>query len=607
MPSVEQRLADRVLVGDGGMGSLISAAAPQLRCPEHANLIDPERVLALHVAFIHAGADLIQTNTYGANPVKLGTHRLEQEAAAINRAGVKLAREAREVAGRDVLVAGSIGPLGTSIELLGGATADAAARYGEQAALLEGRGVDLLVLETFTALDELAVAYRAARASTGLPIVAAVTVQDDGETVTGAGGGELVRTLAPLGAVAVGVNCSLGPQSALAGLRAMRDAGDIPLWVRPNAGLPRYHNGRVLYPNASERYFEEFAAQALALGARLIGGCCGTGPAHVAAIRRAVESGRPPRMSLAERPAEPRPAAPAGTGTDQSALARRLAAGEWVVSVELDPPKGASLERLLTVAGTLHGSGIVDVFDVNDNPLARARMSSLAASAMLEQRLGVETVPHLTPRDSSVRGLESQLLGAHASGIRNLLCVTGDHPAPGDRGGSDAIYQIDAVGLVEVVDALNHGRDRAGKVIDAGTSFHVGVAVNPTAEDLDLELERFRRKVAAGARFAMTQVLFDLEPLRRLLDRLGTPPPVPLLVGVWPVTSHALALRLHNEVPGISVPERLLARFEAAGGDAARVGVAVAREVYAEARDVAAGAYLVPPFGQPEAVLEVIG
>ncbi|HUZ83772.1 MAG TPA: bifunctional homocysteine S-methyltransferase/methylenetetrahydrofolate reductase [Gaiellales bacterium] len=603
MPTVADRLAQDLLVGDGGMGSLVSAAVPGAHCPEEANASHPERVLALHVDFIRAGADLIQTNTYGANPVKLGVHRLEDAFAELNEAGVKIAREAREVAGRDVLIAGSIGPLGTSVEILGGAAADAAARYAEQASLLAGRGVDLLVLETFTSLEELVVAFQAARAGSGLPIVAEVTVQDDGETVTGASGGEVAETLSRLGAAAVGVNCSLGPQSALAGLRAMRGAS-VPLWVRPNAGLPRYHNGRLLYPDAGEDYFEEFAAQALALGARLIGGCCGTGPAHVAAIRRAVDSGRAPRFAFAERRAGSAPAARPGSAA--SGLAARLERGEWVVSVELDPPKGANLDRLAAVTEALHRSGRVDVFDVNDNPLARARMSSLMTSALLQQRLGVETIPHLTPRDASVRGLESQLLGAHASGIRNLLAVTGDAPTPGDRGGSDATYQVDAIGLVEIVDALNHGRDRAGKVIDAATAFFVGVAVNPTAEDVGLELERFHRKVAAGARFAMTQVLFDLDPLRRMLDLMGGAPPVPILVGVWPVTSHALALRLHNEVPGITIPRGLLDRFERAGADAAREGVAVAREVYAAAREWTAGAYVVPPFGQPEAVLDVI-
>ena len=292
-----------------------------------------------------------------------------------------------------------------------------------------------------------------------------------------------------------------------------------PLTVQPNVGLPMYRDGRVLYPDASEAYAAEFAAQAVALGARLVGGCCGTQPHHVAAIRRAVDEHLPARYTFARR--EPPPPPPAAPKADASRLARRLAAGEWVVSVELDPPKGGSLERLLGTAAEIQAGGSVEFFDINDNPMARARMSSLMTSTLVQQHLGVETIPHLTPRDTTARGLESQLLGAHAGGIRNLLAVTGDYPPPGDHGGSDAAYQVDAIGLVEIVSALNGGTDRAGKTLDAPTGFFTGVAVNPTADDIEVELDRFRRKVAAGARFAMTQVLFDLEPLRAMLDDAG--------------------------------------------------------------------------------------
>jgi homocysteine S-methyltransferase len=603
--TVADRLAERVLVGDGGMGSLLSLELPQLRFPEEANLAAPEAVLAAHVGFIRAGADVIQTNTYGANPVKLGAHRCEHQVDEINAAGAKIARDAREVAGRDVLIAGSIGPLGTSVEVVGGSSSSGAGLYGRQAAVLEGRGVDLIVLETFTSLEELTVALDAVRAQTHLPVIAQITVQDDGETVTGTGGEEAARVLGGLGAAAVGINCSLGPQSALAGLREMCRSATTPLTVQPNVGLPMYRDGRVLYPDASEAYAAEFAAQAVALGARLVGGCCGTQPHHVAAIRRAVDEHLPARYTFARR--EPPLPPPATPKADASRLERRLAAGEWVVSVELDPPKGGSLERLLGTAAAIQAGGSVEFFDINDNPMARARMSSLMTSTLVQQHLGVETIPHLTPRDTTARGLESQLLGAHAGGIRNLLAVTGDYPPPGDHGGSDAAYQVDAIGLVEIVSALNGGTDRAGKTLDAPTGFFTGVAVNPTADDIDLELDRFRRKVEAGARFAMTQVLFDLEPLRAMLDMLGGTTPIPILVGLWPITSHALALRLNNEVPGITLPDAVLARFAAAEAQAAREGVAVARELLAQAHELVAGTYLVAPFGQPQRVLDVLG
>jgi homocysteine S-methyltransferase len=598
------RLDHGVLVGDGGMGSLLMARVPRLRVPEEANVEAREVVLAAHLEFIRAGADVIQTNTYGANAVKLGTHRLEDRVEELNEAGAKIAREAREIAGRDVLIAGSIGPLGTSVEVIGGATSQGAALYAEQAAVLEGRGADLIVLETFTSLEELVAAAGAVRAQCHLPVVAQITVQEDGETVTGARGGEVATALAGLGVAAVGINCSLGPQSALAGLRDMQRTATTPLTVQPNIGLPMYRDGRVLYPDASDGYVAEFAAQALELGARLIGGCCGTQPHHIAAVRGAVDEHRPARYAFRRREA-PRPAA-APPVSAASALGARLAAGEWVTSVELDPPKGSNLQRLFDLVDEIAGTRGVEFFDINDNPMARARMSSLMTASLVQQHAAVETIPHLTPRDTTARGLESQLLGAHAGGIRNVLAVTGDYPPPGDHGGSDAAYQLDAIGLVELIAAMNAGTDRAGKVLDVPTDFLVGVAVNPTADDPDVELERFHRKVAAGARFAMTQVLFELEPLRRLLADLGDTPPIPILVGLWPVTSHALALRLHHEVPGITVPETVLARLASADARAAAEGVAIVRDLLAESRELAAGAYLVAPFGQPERVLDLL-
>jgi len=586
------------------MGSLLASRLPRLLCPEEANVAAREVVVAAHVEFIRAGADVIQTNTYGANAVKLGAHRFEGRVEELNEAGAKIAREAREVAGRDVLIAGSVGPLGTSVEVIGGESPRGAARYAEQAAVLEGRGVDLIVLETFTSLEELVVAVAAVRAQCHLPVVAQITVLEDGETVTGAGGDEVAATLAGLGVAAVGINCSLGPQSALAGLRAMRRSAVTPLTVQPNIGLPMYRDGRVLYPDASEAYVGEFAAQALELGARLIGGCCGSQPHHIAAIRRAVDEHRPARYAFHGR--ETAPPRPAAAGAASSLLAQRLAAGEWVISVELDPPKGSNLERLFALVDEINATRGVEFFDINDNPMARARMSSLMTAALIQQRASVETIPHLTPRDTTARGLESQLLGAHAAGIRNILAVTGDYPPPGDNGGSDAAYQLDAIGLVEMIAAMNAGTDRAGKVLDAATDFLIGVAVNPTADDPDVELDRFHRKVAAGAQFAMTQVLFDLAPLERLLADLGGTPPIPLLVGLWPVTSHALALRLHHEVPGITVPEPVLTRLAHADAHAATTGVAITRDLLTGAHQLVAGAYLVTPFGQPERVLDVL-
>jgi homocysteine S-methyltransferase len=600
---LEERRAGSVLVGDGGMGSLLKLRVPEVRLPEQANLIAPEAVLALHIEFIRAGADVIQTNTYGANQVKFGLQNIDHDVAAANAAGAKIAREAREVAGRDVLIAGSIGPLGTSVELIGGATSGGAQLYADQAGVLEGRGVDLIVLETFTSLDELMTAVAAVRAACSLPVVAQVTVQEDGRTMTGAAPEQLGEALAGSGVTAVGINCSLGPQSALAGLTRLRQTTALPTTVQPNIGLPFYQDGRVLYPDGSDAYIAEFAAEARELGASLIGGCCGCQPHHIAAIRAAVDARRPPRYSLGAR--ETAAARPPAGARASSRLATRLREGTWVTSVEVDPPKGANLERLLDVVARLAARGI-DIIDVNDNPMARARMSSLAASALIERHADVETIPHLTPRDATPSGLESQLLGAYAAGIRNILAVTGDHPPPGDGGLADPPQRMDSIGLVELIGCLNEGRDRAGRVLDAPTDFAVGVALNPTADDLPLELDRLRRKVDAGATFAMTQVLFDLGPLERLLEQLGGSWPIPVLVGVWPLTSLALGLRLQNEVPGITVPDAILGRLADAGAGAPEVGVAVARDVLAGARSLASGVYLVAPFGQPERVLDVL-
>jgi methionine synthase I (cobalamin-dependent)/5,10-methylenetetrahydrofolate reductase len=602
MARTSSRLGREPLVSDGGMGSLLQTAVVRARCAEEANLIAPEQVVALHVAFIRAGADIVLTNTYGANPAKLAAHKLDDRFEAVNEAGVKLAREAREVGGRDVLIAGSIGPLGGTGGEIG---ADAMAEmFAAQAAALDGRGVDLIVLETFTSLAELLAAGRAVRRVTSLPLIAQVTVGEDAETVTGLAAADVPAAVAELDLVAVGVNCSLGPQSVLSGLERMRPATGLPLIAQANAGLPNVSTGRLVYPNASPEYFGEYAAHSLVLGAVVIGGCCGTTPDHIAAIRRAVSERRPPAVALQlverELPTKGR------TAEAETLLAAKLRRGEFVVSVELDPPKGGNVERLIQSARALAGAGGVDVFDVNDNPLARARMNALIASALIEQQVGVETIPHVTPRDASVRGIESMLLGAHAVGIRNVLAVTGDPPPSGDPHGSQAVYEVDAIGLTRLMTALNSGVDYAGKAIDDATAFHVGVAVNPVADDPDLELDRFRQKLEAGARFAMTQVLFDAAQLEGFLARLGGRPPVPLMVGVWPVRSHALALRLHNEVPGISVPAPVLDRLERAGPNAAREGVAVARDLLAAVRDLAAGAYLVPPFKEPEAVLELL-
>jgi len=602
-----ERLAEGpVVVADGGTGALLSARVPRLRAPEEANVRAPEAVIGVHAAFIRAGAELIEANTFGANRRKLSALLLEDQLEEIVERGVKLAREAREISGREVFVAGSIGPLG---DLEGTHESEGEFDvFAEQARLLEGRGVDLFMVETFFDLDEILAAVAAVRSVSSLPVVAQLTFDEDAQTLAGVAASDALARLRDAGVDAVGANCGVGPGAALAALAEMAAGSNgLALTAQPNVGLPARSGGRIVYPNATPDYFAEFAAQARNLGARVIGGCCGTTPAQIAAIRAAVEEEREPRVALVALDrdfAETAAILPPQTGP--TLLERKLGAGEWVVSVELDPPKGTNMENLLRVAATLKASGVVDEVDLNDNPMARARLSALMAAAAIERTTGMETIPHVTPRDASIMGLQSQLLGAHSEGVRNILAVTGDPPHVGDYPGSNGVYEIDSIGLTSLLSHLNHGEDYSGKAIDAPTSFYVGVAVNPSAEDLDLELERFRQKLEAGAKFAMTQALFDIAYLDRFLERLGGESPIPILVGIWPVRSYELAFRLHNEVPGITIPDAVQQRLADAGPDAAAVGLELGRELMEASRSRAAGIYVIPPFKDPAAALDLL-
>jgi len=595
---LERLEAGPAIVGDGGMGALLSAAVPRLRTPDEANLRAPDAVVSLHVSFINAGAELIETNTFGANRRKLGHHFLDDELENINSAGVKLARDAREVTGRDVFIAGSIGPLGE--------TATSRVRrelFVEQAAVLDGRGADLFMVETFYDLEELVDAIEAVRSASSLPIVALLTFDESAETLAGVTAAEAAERIRQLDVAAVGANHGAGLLAALAALEQMGKDG-TPLAALPNVGLASLAGGRVIYPHATPEYFAEFAAHARDLGAMVIGGCCGTTPAEIAAIRSAVEEERKPRARLVFE--SPELVVALGEEQRETGLSRAIAAGEWIVSVQLDPPLGGNSSGLVEVAAVLKDSGLVGWVDINDNATARAGMSSLMVSAAIERHAEIETIPHLTTRDWSVMGLESMLLGAHAEGVRNVLAITGDPPEVGDYPGARGVYEIDAIGLTQLMTNLNRGEDFNGRPIDAPTSFFPGVAVNPTPDDMGVELDRFQQKLEAGAKFAMTQIVFDLDYVDSLVERLGGEWPIPVLVGIFPLTSYRLALRLHNEVPGILVPQSLQDALEQAGSDAAQVGFAHAKKLIAASRERAAGVYLVAPFRRPLRVLELL-
>ncbi|NUR76316.1 MAG: bifunctional homocysteine S-methyltransferase/methylenetetrahydrofolate reductase, partial [Thermoleophilia bacterium] len=424
MASFESRLNTGLpLVADGGLGVLLAAAVPGLRTPEEANLRAPDAVTAVHVSFINAGADLIETNTFGANRRKLAQHFLEDEFERINSTAVKLARDAREIAGREVFIGGSIGPVGR----------DGGPLVAEQARILEGRGADVFMLETFFDLDELEEAVEAVRSVSGLPIVALMSFDSDAVTMAGVSARQAAARLRPLAVAAFGANHGRGPAAALSALAEMSGDGAV-LAALPNVGLATMAGSRISFPHATPEYFGDFTASARALGARLIGGCCGTTPAQIAAIRRAVDEDRPARAASPVRGPVAVAAAPAAE--EPTELARLLATGEFVVSVQLDPPLGGRVDGLVEAARTIRESGKAHVVDVNDNPRARARMSGLMASAVIQREAGIEVIPHLTPRDSTIAGLESQLLGAHAEGLRNVLAVTGDAPEAGDYPGT---------------------------------------------------------------------------------------------------------------------------------------------------------------------------
>jgi len=585
------------LVADGGMGALLTAAVPRLRSPEEANLRAPEAVVSLHVSFINAGAELIEANTFGANRRKLALHYLEDELERINSTGIKLARDAREMTGKDVFIGASMGPLGEA------ATPEKRHElFSEQAAIVEARGADVIMLETFFDLEELVDAIGAVRGVSSLPIVALLTFDEDAETLAGVTAAQAAERLAGLEVAAMGANHGAGLLAALTALEQMHGPGRT-LAALPNIGLASLMGGKVIYPHATPEYFGEFAAHARDLGAKVIGGCCGTTPVEIAAIRAAIDADRPARTRL---DADVRDVAVAlGEEERETNLARAFREDEFVVSVQLDPPLGGSARGLLDVTRELEASGLVQFVDVNDNATARAGINALMVSAAIERSTALETIPHLTTRDSSVLGIESLLLGAHSEGVRNVLALTGDPPEVGDYPGSQGVYEIDSVGLTRLIAGLNRGEDANGRPIDAPTSFFVGVAVNPNADDLDDEVARLRAKIAAGARFAMTQIVYDLDAVDRFAAHAGGWG-VPVLVGILPITSYRLALRLHNEVPGIIVPQALQDQLEAAGSSAGEIGMAHARELIGACRERFDGVYVVAPFRKPASVVELL-
>jgi homocysteine S-methyltransferase len=603
------RLLDSILVADGAMGSMLHEVAGNERCFDELNVTHPETVFRVHQAYIEAGAQIIETNTFGANRHKLAAMGLAEQVTKFNHRGVKLAREAREAGSREVLIAGSIGPLGISRQMQAPPVEEIRAIFHEQAQALEERGVDLFILETFSDLDEMLAAIDAIRSFSRLPLIAQLTYSEEGTTFGGTRARDAAAKLKQKNVQVIGVNCTLGPQAMLPIVQELAEDSDLRLSAMPNAGFPKRVGDRIVYPKSSPEYFALFAREAAALGARILGGCCGTTPEHIHAIAEAVKTLKPSKKAAKrgaitlEEVAEPRVVP---QRAPESGIWKKIQAGKFVVSVEIDPPKGVSLDRIFEQVDCIMAGGKVDAIDINSGTMARVGMDAILLAGALEAR-GVETIPHLTTRDFNIIGLQAVLLGAWSvGGVRNILAITGDPPSLGDHPETSGVYEIDSVGLVKVIARINQGADWAGKTLGGATNFSIGVALNPVADDMDYEVKRFMAKVEAGAHFAMTQPIFDPEHWHQFLKRIGGKSPIPVLVGIWPLNSYKQALRLNNEVPGIVIPENVLKELDAAGTAARERGFALAKNMLDWARTELAGAYLIPPFKRYEEVLELL-
>jgi len=605
------RLAERPMLADGAMGTMLYArGVPIDACFDVLNLHDPRTVQAIHRDYVTAGADLLETNTFGATPIKLAAHGLEARAREINRAGARLARDVRETMGRDVLVLGSLGPLGRYLQPIGTVSEDEArAAFREQSeGLLEG-GVDGFVAETFSDLRELRLCVEAIReVSEELPILASMAFSEERLTFMGQTPAEVARSLAALPVQVVGANCSVGPSVLYDVLVLLHQATGRPVSIQPNAGLPSRMGERLIYLS-SPAYMADYAGRMLDAGARIVGGCCGTTPAHVRAMREVVDRHVPGRSQTGRSvfiapPVRPSAAPSLPATTEPTRLLTRLRAGEFLVTVELDPPRGHAIEKLVQGAKLLAERG-VDVVDINDGSLGRVRMAVLPTAMLVREATGLDINMHFTCRDRNLMGIQGDVLGAYALGIRNILAMTGDLPRAGDYVNATAVFDVDAIGLVRILRGMNEGVDATGHSIGEPTAFGIGVALDPGAADPGREAERLLQKVEAGAMWVQTQPVYELEVLDRFLERVGRLS-VPLVVGILPLHSSRHAEFLHNEVPGISVPGGVRRRLREAGDHALRVGIETAQATLVEVRRRHAGAYLMPSFGRFEVVAEVL-
>ncbi len=602
-----EQLKNRILIADGAMGTMLYGKGVFInRCYDELNLSAPALVKEVHEEYVKAGAEILETNTFGANRFRLAGYGFAEKLAAINQAGVRLAREA---AGEQAFVAGSVGPLGVRIEPLGPTSfAEARAAFREQFEALIEAGVDLLVLETFANLDELREAIAAAREAAGpeMVIVAQVTIDDFGNMPDGTETEVFTSKLDEWPVDAIGLNCSVGPKVALETIEKMAAHTRKPMSAMPNAGNPATVEGRKIYLSSPE-YMAQYARRFIWAGVKVIGGCCGTTPEHIRLIRSEARSLQPAQRGLAvtvEAPVAKAQAMPKVPVPEKSQLGAKLASGRFVAFVEILPPRGVDASREIEGARMCAAQGI-DCINVPDGPRASARMSAHITCMLIQQQAGIETILHFCCRDRNILGIQSELLGAQAAGVRNLLCITGDPPRMGAYPAATAVFDVDSIGLCHIVTNLNHGLDIGGNPIGSQTSLLLGVGANPGALNLDEELQRFEWKVEAGAEYVITQPVFDLNLLEQFCRRIEHLR-IPVIAGVWPLTSYRNAEFMVNELR-VPVPEQSMERMRNADSAerARQEGIAIAQEMVSQLRPLVAGVQLSAPFGRYQMAIEV--
>jgi homocysteine S-methyltransferase len=613
---------EAIVVFDGAMGTMLYSRGVFInQCYDELNVRAPHLVRDVHAAYATAGAEVLETNTFGANRAKLAQHGLESQVGDLNRAAARLARE---VAGDSLLVAGAVGPLGVRLEPYGPtAVEEARAWFGEQMQALSDGGVDCFVIETFSDLEEVAQAVAAARdVAPSLPVIAQMTIGTDGRTPFGATPEDVVRRLEELGPDVIGLNCSVGPQGLLEAIERMAPLTKRKLSAQPNAGMPREVSGRSMYM-ASAEYMATYARHLVQAGAKIVGGCCGTTPEHIRAIADGVRPLAPrlasgAHVAITEPPTSPAVSRDSRLATRNSSqdpvpLAQRsrwgakIACHQFVTSVEIVPPRGVNPAKMLADVTRLRDAGI-DAVNVPDGPRAQSRMGAVLTSILIQQHVGIEAVCHYCCRDRNLLGMLSDLVGAAALGLRNILLITGDPPKMGPYPDATAVFDIDSIGLTNLVRNLNHGLDPGGNAIGEPTQYAIGVGCNPAAIDPSLELRRFMYKVEAGAEFAVTQPVFDASQLERFLREIAGVR-IPIVAGIWPLVSARNAEFLANEVPGVVVPDEVIARMRRANErsreHAVAEGIAIAREMLARVRTAVDGVQVSAPFGKVDLALDV--